>query len=69
MTVNNWPLVISVVGLALSAGVLILLLPTLFDPSGDLVSGWLLAVLAGLAVMFAIGTRRWRPSAARPESG
>ncbi len=55
--------VASVIGLAVSAAVLILLLPSLFD-SGEGANLWLLGSLAVLAVIFGVGTRRLRPSAA-----
>lgn len=54
--------VASVIGLAVSAAVLILLLPSLFD-SGDGPNTWLISSLAILAVIFAVGTGRLRPSA------
>ena len=52
--------VISLVGMAASAAVLILLIPSLFR-SGEQVDIWLVGGLGVLAVAFAAGTRRWRP--------
>ena len=55
-----------IVGLALSASTLILLLPTFFHPAAQVHP--LVAVgLVALCVTFALGARYWRPSAPGPE--
>jgi len=51
---------VSLVATALSAAVLILLIPSLFR-TGEQVNIWLVGGLAVLVVAFAAGTRRWRP--------
>lgn len=51
--------IVSLVGMAVSAAVLILLIPSLFGP-GEQVDIWLVGGLAVLVVAFAAGTRRWR---------
>ncbi|KIH99629.1 hypothetical protein LP52_06960 [Streptomonospora alba] len=53
--------VISLVGMAMSAAVLILFIPPLFR-SGEQGSVWAVGVLTCLTVAFAVGTRYWRPS-------
>ena len=53
--------IVSLVSLAVSAAVLILLIPSLFRP-GEQVDIWLVGGLAVLVVDFAVGTRRWRPT-------
>ncbi|MGV8968511.1 MAG: hypothetical protein ACOH2F_19780 [Cellulomonas sp.] len=52
--------VVSLVGLAVPASVLILLNPSLFRP-GEQVDIWLVGGFLVLVVAFAAGTRRWRP--------
>lgn len=49
-------------GLSLSAAVLILLVPTLFRPDGQ-VHPLVLVGLAALGVVFAVGARHWRSRA------
>lgn len=51
--------VISLVGMALSAALLILLIPSRIQETGN--SATPLIVLAALAIAFAAGTRHWRP--------
>lgn len=51
--------IVSLVGLALSAAAVILLLPSLVDGSSD--RGGLVAGLAVAAAIFAVGVRYWRP--------
>ncbi|WP_407342235.1 VOC family protein [Pengzhenrongella phosphoraccumulans] len=53
--------VVSLVSLAVSAAVLILLIPSFFRP-GEQVDLWLVGVLAVLVLAFAAGTRRWHPT-------
>lgn len=60
MMKRAWLFVLSLVGMAVSAAVLILLIPSLFR-SDEQASVWAVAVLACLAVAFAVGTRYWRP--------
>jgi hypothetical protein len=52
--------IVSLVGMAISAAVLILLIPSLFRP-GEQVDIWLVGGLAVLVVALAAGARRWRP--------
>ena len=61
LTKKTWMFVLSLVGLAVSAALLILLIPSLFH-SGEQAGFWTAGVLAFLAVVFAVGTRYWRPS-------
>lgn len=56
----------SLVGLAVSAAVVILLVPTLFR-SAEPGRVWAAAISGCLAVAFAVGTRRWRPSGQHPD--
>ncbi len=56
--------VVCVVGLAVSSSVLILLVPALFEPGGQ-VSPWALGVPAFLAAVFAVGGLYRRPAASR----
>lgn len=53
--------VISLVGMAVSAAVLVWLIPTLFH-SGEQRGAWVYGVLAGITAIFAVGVRYWRPS-------
>lgn len=53
--------VVSLIGLAVSAAVLILLVPSLFR-SGEPASVWAFGVSASLTVVFAVGTRHWQPT-------
>lgn len=52
---------VSLLGLAVSGALLIWLIPTLFRPDEQR-GAWVYGVLAGLAAIFAVGTRYWRPS-------
>jgi len=52
--------VVSLVSMAVSSAVLILLIPLLFRPGGQ-VDVWLVGSLAVLVVALAAGARRWRP--------
>ena len=56
--------VASLVGLAVSAAVLIVIVPSLFVDGGA-VPTWVVGALVVLVVTFGIGTRRWRPSPPR----
>ncbi len=56
-----WPFVISLLGMAVSAAVLLLLIPSMFGPDGGQDPG-VIAVPAVLVAVFAAGTLRWRPS-------
>ena len=58
----------SLIGYAVSAAVLISLLPSLFR-SGEQGSVWAIGVFACLSVAFALGMLYWRPSPSAPESG
>lgn len=60
-TQSPWPFVVSIALLALSAAVLLLLVPQLFG-TGDDPAPWLLGALGGLALAGAVGTRRFRPN-------
>ncbi len=59
---RTWLFVVSLVGMAVSAAVLILFIPSLFQ-SDEHGNAWTVGVLACLAVVFAVGTLYWRPSA------
>ncbi|GAA0988979.1 hypothetical protein ENKNEFLB_02871 [Nocardioides aquaticus] len=59
--------VVSLLGLAVSAAVLILLIPSLFG-SGEHADTWLVVGLALVAAAFAVGTRYWRPPTRTSES-
>ena len=66
----RWPreVVVSVVciaGLAVCSGALVVLVPMLFRPQGQ-VEVWVLVVLAVLAAIFAIKGRSWRRAASPP---
>ncbi|MBA8826265.1 hypothetical protein FHX42_003641 [Saccharopolyspora lacisalsi] len=61
MRKKTWLFVISLVGMAASAAVLILFIPSLFR-SGEQGDVWAVGVLACLTVAFAVGARYWRPS-------
>jgi hypothetical protein len=61
MMQRKWLSVISLLGMAASASVLILLIPSLFR-EGEQTNVWAIVVLACLAVTFAVGTWYWRPS-------
>lgn len=61
MTRERLLFLISLAGMAVSAAVLILLTPSLFD-SGEQSSVWAVGVPACLTVAFAAGTLYWRPS-------
>jgi uncharacterized membrane protein YbhN (UPF0104 family) len=52
--------IVSLVSMAVSAAVLILLIPSLFRP-GEQVDIWLVGGLVVLVVALAAGARRWRP--------
>lgn len=54
--------VVCVLGLAVSSSLVILLVPSLFQP-GEQVSAWTLGVPGCLAVVFAAGGLHWRASA------
>ncbi len=64
MTRRTALLVVCVLGLAVSAAVLVLLLPPLFSP-GEQAGPWAVGVSAVLAVVFAGGCLRWGPSRRR----
>lgn len=57
---STWPFVGSVLTLALGAAAVILLIPGVVQGRSD-VSVWALAVLAGIALVGAVGAFRWRP--------
>ncbi|MFV2102284.1 hypothetical protein [Micromonospora sp. LOL_024] len=61
MTRETVLFVVCLLGMAVSSSVLILLVPSLFQP-GEQVSLWALGLPAGLAVGFAVGSLHWRPS-------
>jgi hypothetical protein len=52
--------IVSLVSMAVSAAVLVLLIPSLFRP-GEQIDIWLIAGLVVLVVALASGARRWRP--------
>ena len=52
--------IVSLVSMAVSAAVLILLIPSLFRP-GEQVDTWLVGGLTVLVLAFAAGIRRWHP--------
>jgi membrane protein DedA with SNARE-associated domain len=61
MMKRKWLFVISLLGMAVSAAVLILLIPSLFR-EGEQTNVWAIVVLACLAMTFAVGTLYWRTS-------
>lgn len=61
MSRTRWLFVVSLVGMAVSAAVLIWLLPSLFR-SGEHHTAWLYGLLAVLVAVFGAGVRRWRPA-------
>ena len=52
---------VSLIGMAVSAALLIWLIPTLFRPDEQR-DAWVYGVPAGLTAIFAVGTRYWRPA-------
>lgn len=50
-----------IIGLALTGAALILLVPPMFNPEGTN-NAWLIGGLALLALVFAAGALRWKPS-------
>jgi hypothetical protein len=56
-----WLFVISLIGMAVSAAVLILRIPSLFR-EGEQTNVWAVVVPACLALSFAVGTLYWRTS-------
>lgn len=66
MMKKTWMFVISLLGMAISASGLILLIPSLFR-SDEQTSIWALGVLTCLAVVFAVGALYWRPSRSTSE--
>ena len=67
MMKKTWMFVMSLVGMTISAAVLILLIPSLFR-SGEQASLWTVGVLASLTVAFAVGMLYWRPSTSTSDS-
>ncbi|SDP67202.1 hypothetical protein SAMN04487905_1075 [Actinopolyspora xinjiangensis] len=65
---QTWLFVVSLAGMAVSAAVLMLYIPSLFR-SGEQDGFWTLGVLACLTVTFAVGTRYWRPSTSGSDGG
>ncbi|RMB60135.1 hypothetical protein [Tessaracoccus antarcticus] len=49
----------SIIGLALSGAVLILLIPGLFNSPGQ-GTLWMVSIMGVLVVLFAVGTRYWK---------
>lgn len=66
MTKKGWLFVSSLIGMSVSAALLIWLIPALFG-SDEHQSVWVYGILAGLAGIFAVGTRYWRPSTSTPD--
>ncbi|NHD15701.1 MULTISPECIES: hypothetical protein [Actinopolyspora] len=65
---RTWLFVVSLAGTAVSASVVLLRIPPLFE-SGEQGSFWLLGGFACLTVGFAVGMRRWRPTTSSPQDG
>lgn len=65
---QTWMFVISLLGMAVSAAGLILLIPPFFDP-GAQGNVWAAGILACLALVLAVGALYWRPSASGPHGG
>ncbi|MBX7269664.1 hypothetical protein KIF24_29060 [Micromonospora sp. Llam7] len=61
MTRETVLFVVCLLGMAVSSSVLILLVPSLFQP-GERISLWVVGVPACIAVGFAVGSLHWRPS-------
>ncbi len=61
MTKKGWLFVSSLIGMSVSAALLIWLIPALFG-SDEQRSVWVYGTVAGLTGIFAVGTRHWRPS-------
>lgn len=57
---KTWPVVVCLVGMAVSGAVLILLLPTLFDDSRT-IETWILVLLGVLVLGFGVGARHFKP--------
>ncbi len=60
-----WPFLCCLVGLALSTIALILLMPSLFDSTGN-TPQWIIWSLSGLVLAFGIGTRLLKPASPSP---
>ncbi|WP_033401592.1 hypothetical protein [Actinopolyspora mortivallis] len=65
---ETWLFVTSLTGMAVSAAVLILRIPSLFQ-AGERASFWGPGVLACLTVVFAVGALYWRPSPSGSDGG
>lgn len=64
---KTWKFVMSLLGMSVSASVLILLIPSLFRP-GEQANLWVFGGLACLSLCLAVGTLYWRPSTSNPSS-
>ena len=67
MTRGTLLFVVCMLGFAVSSSVVILLVPSLFEPA-EQVGSWTLGVAAALATAFAAGGLHWRPSTSTGEA-